>query len=189
MPTSHPAFAAPLPTLETPRLRLRAFTPADAGALHAHLQDERIARNTLTIPHPYPDGAADAFIALLGPSWGDGKRGTWAVTEREGGALVGAMGLVFVHAHHRAELGYWIAVDRWGRGYASEAASRVIAFGFDVLGLHRIEAHHYPENPGSGRVLQKVGMTHEGFHRAVVWRNGTPKDNVSYAILRTDPRP
>ncbi len=182
-------FAAPLPTLETERLLLRAFVAGDAAAVHDNLQDDRIARNTLTIPHPYPAGAAEVFIAGHASAWTDGKRATWAVIEREGGALVGAMGLAFNHAHHRAELGYWIAVSRWGRGYASEAGARVIRFGFDVLQLHRIEAHHYPENPSSGRVMQKLGMTHEGFHRAVVWRNGTPKDNVSYAILRSDPRP
>ena len=71
-------------------------------------------------------------------------------------------------------------VDRTGR-------HRVSA-GQGTLGLHRVEAHHFVENPASGRVLEHVGMTAEGVHRGVVWRDDRPRDLRSYAILRTDPR-
>ena len=76
----------------------------------------------------------------------------------------------------------------WGKGYATEATRRIIAFAFDDLGLHRVEAHHFLENPASGRVMRNAGMTPEGVHRAVVWRDGVARDLASYAILRTDPR-
>ena len=68
------------------------------------------------------------------------------------------LGLQFALAHRRAEVGYWIAKPEWGNGYASEATRCVLAFGFDVMQLHRIEAHHFMENPASGRVLERVGM-------------------------------
>jgi len=64
--------------------------------------------------------------------------------------------------HRRAELGYWIGVPYWGKGYATEAARSVVNYGFSTLELHRIFASHVPANPASGRVLTKIGMRHEG---------------------------
>ena len=182
-------FAMPLPTLTAERLTLRPFVPDDAPDVTRCLSDAAVARNTLTIPHPYPEGAAAEFIARQPPDWSAGKRAVWAITLRDAGALVGAVGLHFALAHHRAEVGYWIAVPAWGKGIATEAVRRVIAFGFDELGLHRLDAQHYVENPASGRVMTKAGMRHEGLMRGVVFRDGIPRDNERYAILRTDPRP
>ena len=61
----------------------------------------------------------------------------------------------------RAELGYWIGVPWWNRGYATEAGRALLDFGFGTLGLHRIMAHHMMRNPASGRVMQKLGMTRD----------------------------
>ena len=72
---------------------------------------------------------------------------------------------------------------------AKEALRAVLAHGFDVVGLHRIEAQHFKENPASGAVMRKAGMTHEGRLRGVVFRDGVPRDNELYAMLRSDPRP
>lgn len=181
-------FALPLPVIPADRLVLRPFAPADAPQVQRYLSDASVSRQTLTVPHPYPEGAADEFIAGHAPAWAAGKSATWAITRREDGALVGAIGLKIVRAHRRAEVGYWIAAPEWGKGYATEATRAAIAFGFDELGLHRIEAHHYLENPASGQVMRNAGMIPEGVHRGVVWRDGVPRDLASFAILRTDPR-
>jgi len=181
-------FAAPLPTLDTARLGLRPFEPADAAAVHAHLGDGRIAATTLTVPHPYPQGAAEEFISRHPTSWREGRSATWAIVGRADGRLVGAMSLRLTLAHHRGEAGYWIAVDEWGKGFATESLRRLIAFAFDELGLHRVEAHHFVENPASGRVMERCGMRREGVVRGAVFRNGAPRDLALYAILRTDPR-
>ncbi|MBX7118423.1 MAG: GNAT family N-acetyltransferase [Gemmatimonadaceae bacterium] len=183
-----PPFDAPLPTLRTARLVLRAFATADAGAVARNLADGRIAQNTLTIPHPYPAGAAEEFIASHAPAWSAGKRATWAVTRAADGELVGAIGLALARAHRRAEIGYWIAIAEWGKGYATEATRGVVAYAFETLGLHRVEAHHFLENPASGRVMRNAGLQPEGVHRGAVWREGRPRDLASYAILATDPR-
>lgn len=177
-----------MPSLTSERLVLRAFVPSDASDVTRYLSDAAVARNTLTIPHPYPAGAAEEFIARHAPDWSAGKRAVWAITDGVDGALRGAVGLHFARAHHKAEVGYWIAVPAWGKGIATEAVRRVIAFGFDELALHRIDAQHYAENPASGRVMTKAGMRHEGLMRGVVFRDGIPRDNELYAILRTDPR-
>ncbi len=177
-----------LPVLDTPRLTLRPFVAADAERVQLLLSDRRISDGTLRIPYPYPDGAAAAWIATHDALWASGKMATWAITQRDGGVLVGALSLHITAAHRRAEAGYWVAPEVWGQGVATEALRAAVAFGFDTLDLYRIEAHHYVENPSSGRVMAKVGMKHEGRLRGPVFREGVPRDLDLLAIVRTDPR-
>jgi RimJ/RimL family protein N-acetyltransferase len=176
-----------LDTLRTARLELRPFTAADAPVVQRLLGDRAVAEQTLSVPHPYPEGAAAEFIGRHAEWIATGKHLVWAIALH--GRVVGAMGLRIVRAHRRAEVGYWIAKAHWGQGIATEALRGVLAHGFDDLGLHRIEGQHYRENPASGAVMRKAGMTHEGRLRGVVFRDGVPRDNELYAMLRSDPRP
>lgn len=185
MQTPPPALP-PQPVLETPRLILRPFGDEDAPALIRELGDVEVARETLTIPHPYTPERAAEFLADLPRRYAAGKAVVWAITERAAGALVGAVGLTLTRAHRRAELGYWIAKSRWGQGVATEAARAVIQYGFADIELHRIDAHHFVENPASGAVMRKLGMQREGRLRAMVWRDGVPRDLELYAVLATD---
>lgn len=182
-------FDGPQPHLLAGRLVLRPFTLADAPVVEPLIDDPEVAAGTLRIPHPYPPGAAAGWIAEHADKWAAARLATWAITLAADGAILGAMSLRFTLAHRRAELGYWVARAEWGRGYATEAARATIAWGFDVAGLHRIDAHHYVENPASGAVLRKAGMRHEGLRRGAVFRDDVPRDLEEYAILRTDPRP
>ena len=75
-----------------------------------------------------------------------------------------------------------------GPGSRHPAVRLAVAWAFDAMGLHRVEAHHFVENPASGRVLAKAGFSMEGRRRGAVWRDGVPRDLVSYAMLRDDPR-
>lgn len=111
---------------------------------------------------------------------------TYAVTDRDDGNLLGAVGLVLQPAHLSAELGYWIGVPYWGRGYATEAAARVMEYGFSALGLNRIEAHHLAGNPASGRVMRKLGMRYEGTLRQKVRKWGRFEDVVMYGLLAAE---
>jgi [ribosomal protein S5]-alanine N-acetyltransferase len=178
-----------VPTLKTARLVLRPYRDDDAPALVRELGVKAVADGTLRVPHPYPPERAAEFLAMLHERHAAGKAMHWAVTESEGGRLVGGAGLTITAAHHRAELGYWIAQDRWGVGLATEASRALVSYAFDTLGLHRVDAHHYVENPSSGAVMRKLGMQYEGRVRAMVWRDGVPRDLELYAILKTDPRP
>ena len=177
------AIAGPRPVLETTRLLLRPYRPRDAADLQRLAGDRRIAATTATIPHPYPDGAAEAFIGAQEARWRDGTHLTCAITERGGDALVGAVGLVFAAEHARAELGYWIAVPAWGRGYATEASVALCDYGFATLGLHRIEARHVAGNPASGAVMRKLGMQQEGVLRGYKVKWDTLHDLVVCAVL------
>jgi ribosomal-protein-alanine N-acetyltransferase len=173
------------PTIETERLVLRPFRLEDASDVQRMCGAREIAAATLTIPHPYPDGAAEAWIAGHADAYGSGRSLELAIVLRADGALVGAVGLGFEREHRRAELGYWIGVTYWGRGYATEAASALVEHGFAVEGLNRIYAFHFANNPASGRVLQKIGMEHEGTRRGHTLKWGEYLDSEAYAILRS----
>lgn len=108
---------------------------------------------------------------------------TYAVIDSETGELVGAIGLSLIMEHRRAELGYWIGVPYWGRGYGTEAANAVLRVAFEDLGLHRVLSRHFLRNPASGRVLQKIGMRQEGLMRQHFLKWGTYEDVVIYGIL------
>lgn len=159
------------PTLYTERLTLRPFTPHDAFDVERFAGAREVADTTINIPHPYPHGAAAAWIEAHAPAWNEQSNATFAIVDTATGRLAGAISLMIKPEHRRAELGYWIAVHNWNRGYATEAGRRLIDFGFEVLGLHRIESRHFLRNPASGRVMQKLGMQPEGIERdwALKW--------------------
>lgn len=172
------------PELRTERLLLRPFRADDAADVERLAGEREIAVNTATIPHPYPEGAAAEWIAIQARRQREGEEVAFAVVERESGRLVGAMGLRLIHPHRRAELGYWIGKPYWGRGYATEAARAVLRYGFETLGLNRIHATHFTRNPASGRVMQKIGMTHEGRLRQHHIKWGVAEDVDFYGVLR-----
>jgi RimJ/RimL family protein N-acetyltransferase len=169
--------------LTTARLLLRALVPADTEALVRQAGDERVARTTLVIPHPYTTADATGFIALAARWWDRGDHATWGVTT--GDALVGCMGLTFTPEHRRAELGYWIGPQHWGRGYATEAGAAVVAWAF-AAGWERLTAGIFAGNRASERVVQKLGFQQEGLLRRHYLRFGDWKDVAFYARLRDD---
>ncbi len=175
---------APQPSLTTARLRLRPLAPDDAAALQRHAGRFEVAGTTINIPHPYAEGAAESFIAAQTLGWREDRSATWAVTRD--GDFIGCVGLQLVsRAHARARLGYWIAHPEWNRGYATEACRAVVDWAF-ADGWHRVEADHLCRNPASGRVMQKLGMRHEGRMRAYYRRFDQWEDVELYALVGGD---
>jgi RimJ/RimL family protein N-acetyltransferase len=175
-----------LPTIVTPRLRLRPFSLDDAPALARLCADRDVVATTLTLPHPYQLSDATNWISKH-PAEFDADVGVaLALTMRDVGILVGSIGLRIDRPHQRAEMGYLIGKGYWGRGYCTEAARATLAYGFRELGLHRIEANHFSNNPASGRVMRKLGMKPEGLRRHHVFRWGEFLDLVEYGILSQD---
>lgn len=174
------------PTLQTDRLILRPFTAADADAIVELVGDREIASNTLSIPHPYDRSVAEKWLATHEDAYARGQSVVFAVTDRASGTLIGCVGLVIERDHRRAELGYWIGVRHWRKGYCTEAAQAVMRHGFDTLGLHRLFAHHLTRNPASGRVMQKLGMRHEGTLHGHVLKWGVHEDLELYGVVKED---
>ncbi len=176
---------APMPTLRTERLILQPFALSDAPTVQRLAGDREVATTTLTIPHPYDDGVAEAWIGKHREYWEEQKSLALAVTTSEEG-LIGAISFALKLAHRRAEVGYWIGVPFWNRGFATEAARALIDFGFDQLGLNRVEAQYFVRNPASRRVLEKVGMKFEGIRREHMVKWDVAEDVGLCAILASD---
>lgn len=110
------------PRLQARRLVLREFTRGDTPEVRQLAGAREIARMTLLIPYPYEDGMAEEWIASLRPSYEAGEHVTFAVVLREGGELIGSIGMNLNARDNNGELGYWIGVPYWGCGYCTEAA-------------------------------------------------------------------
>ncbi|MDG0792983.1 GNAT family N-acetyltransferase [Cohnella ginsengisoli] len=172
--------------LYTDRLKLRLVEPRDAEPMERLINDKEIARTTLGIPHPYPPGSADAFIQRRQEAADKGEGFSFAVLDRPSGTFMGIVGLRIDPAHHHAELAYWLGRAYWNKGYCSEAAKRVLQFAWEDLKLHRVWAAAMTRNPASFRVMEKMGMKHEGVFRGHVLKDGTYEDLTYYALLRSE---
>ncbi len=172
--------------LQTQRLTLRPYTLADIPALVPLIGAREVAATTLRIPHPYTEDIAREFIALAEKDQASGQCVRLAIILREGDAFCGGVGLQIESDHRRAELGYWIGVPYWGHGYATEAALAMVKYGFEILELQRIFASYVPRNVASGKVLQKIGMRHEGYLRGHILKWGEFMDLEMYGMLASD---
>lgn len=153
----------------TERLLLRPGWAEDATALVGAIADEAVVRNLSRVPWPYGPAEAEAFLGL--PQ--DERRPRLLIFTRDSEPeLVGGIGIMDLDdgPAEQAELGYWIARAHWGRGYATEAARAVLDMAFHGLRLGRIEAGHFADNAGSGRVLAKLGFTAQGSR--MLYRSG-----------------
>ncbi len=174
------------PSLQTDRLVLRPFELSDADDVRRLAGERVIADTTLNIPHPYEDGMAEEWIATHQPGFEAGTSANFAVVLRAEDALIGAIGLRIGPEIEKAVLGYWIATARWNNGYCTEAARAMLRFGFETLYLNRIHASHLTRNPASGKVMQKIGMMHEGRGREHVKKWGIFEDVEFYGILKNE---
>jgi len=145
-----------IPVLETERLVLRAPRLGDVKAVALLANDRRIAENTARIPHPYRATDAEDFIA----SANLGTETVFLITLRNG-AVIGACGFTQID-RHPPEIGYWLGVKHWGKGYATEAVRALIDHIFTDLGDEAIQAAARVTNPASRRVLEKCGFQWSG---------------------------
>ncbi|MCR8641107.1 GNAT family N-acetyltransferase [Paenibacillus sp. N1-5-1-14] len=171
---------------ETNRLRLRRFELEDAGQVQALAGDVEIARTTLFIPHPYPDGVAETWIESTHQNIEAGTSYAFAMIHKETNLLIGAMTIGVTRHHDRGELAYWIGKPYWNQGYGTEAAARVMQYGFEQLGLNRVWAAAMTKNPGSSNIMKKIGMQYEGLFKEHVNKWDVYEDLVFYGLSKRD---
>ena len=167
--------------LRTPRLEIRRPRGADAPDMASAANDPRIAANMRdAFPSPYTIEDAREWIELAGAS---GWRGLSIACD---GRVIGGIGLHPGEDVHRfdAELGYWLGVDHWGVGYASEAVAAFCDHAFAQTVLQRLHAVVFHGNPASDRVLEKCGFVLEGLSRRAIFKNGRFLDCRTYARLK-----
>jgi [ribosomal protein S5]-alanine N-acetyltransferase len=167
-------------TLSTERLLLRKLNLNDAKQIEELAGDYEVAKTTLTIPHPYPKGSATIFIQSVLDS------DTYGLIQKESDQLIGMMTLKVHSTYQRGELGYWVGKPFWGKGYGTEAARALVQYGFQSLNLHKIYAQAFTTNPGSWRIMEKIGMKYEGTLRQHVYRFGEFYDLAQYGLLREE---
>jgi RimJ/RimL family protein N-acetyltransferase/predicted GNAT family N-acyltransferase len=181
------------PELHTPDLLLRPGRYTDAPAIRAAMQSWDVVRFLALPPWPYLHGHALGWMNTYIDQWQRNKTAPFVIIEKTSGELVGTAGLrAGALADARPALGnvgYWIARPHWGKGYATQALKALLAYGFDTLGMNRIDACHLAENRASGRVMLRAGMQQEGIRRGYSkGRDGQWHDDVLYSMLSTDPR-
>jgi ribosomal-protein-alanine N-acetyltransferase len=175
-----------IPTLQTTRLLLRPFALSDAPTVQLLAGDIAIADTTLNLPHPYADGMAESWISKHSEAFAKEEGLTLAIVNKPDGVLVGAISLMGIAKGHQAELGYWIGKPYWHQGYCTEAAQALVLCAFTKLGLLRVYASHFSRNPASGRIMQKLGMQHEGTRRQHIRKWDKLEDLELYGILKDE---
>ncbi len=180
---------ADLPKLETERLLLRRMRPDDAEDMFAYASDPEVTRYVLWDTHRSVEDSR-AFLRFATEGYERGDFGGWGLVLKASGAFIGTCGMEadYAREHSRAELGYVLAREHWGRGLMPEAVRRVIRFCFGWMDLNRVEARCIAENTASARVMEKAGMTYEGTLREREYIKGAYRDMKLYSILKREYR-
>jgi RimJ/RimL family protein N-acetyltransferase len=172
--------------LMTTRLRLRDFEVRDYQAVHGFATDLAVVRYVEWGPNTPEE--TKAFLREAKASADVSPRRRYAlavVVQSDPEKLIGSIELRVVSCEHRrGEIGYVLARESWGLGYATEATRRLLAFGFKELGLHKISATCDPENRASVAVLRKNGMHQEGVLRDHVYARGQWRDRLLLSVIR-----
>lgn len=174
------AVACPMATLTTERLVLRGFERSDAVDVYAYAQSPNVGPLAGWKPHESireSQAVVDGFMR---------KGEVWAVVSKLTGRVIGSVGL---HAdalrtvEDARELGYVLAEEAWGHGYATEACEAVLRYAFDELHCVIVSVRHFPGNQKSKRVIKKLGFQYEGTLRMTNrLPDGSLADSVCYAM-------
>jgi RimJ/RimL family protein N-acetyltransferase len=158
--------------LETERLMLRRPTLADVKAIAGLANDRRIAENTRRLPHPYSQDHAIEFVRGIA----NGPRETVFLIENNY-TPIGVVGIDWGEPE-TPELGYWLGVEHWGQGFATEAARAVIDFTFEEFDVEQLRSGARVTNPSSRNILEKCGFQWSGveLHRFEALGSSTPVD-------------
>lgn len=174
------------PTLSTERLILRPYSLDDVSDVVRLIGDVRVSETLLNVPYPYYEQDAIDWISTREPMFLSKANADFAITSGATGEYLGGIGLTFNPLMNYAELGYWVGLPHWGKGYVTEAARAVVDWGFRERNLNRILARHVPHNLASGRVMVKIGMQYEGTLRQHARKGSVYFDMVIYGMLRKE---
>lgn len=173
--------------MQTPRLTIRRFNPADANDLYEYLSDPQIYRFEPGAPLDQAQTGQRAAEMAASPHF-------WAVALRATGKVIGQIYLGQIEPAERltCELGYILNPAYQRQGYASEAAAALVRQTLTAGGMHRVVAHCNPDNVASWKLLEKIGLRREGLHRQDIFFRrdaaGAPlwTDTCVYALLAAE---
>jgi len=171
----------------TERLILRDFIPEeDAPILQGYLSDKELAWQSIAMPHPLPEGTALQYINNYQRFRKEGVSTWFAVTLKENNQFIGITGLIHYTEHKKAHVGYSLGRQYWGKGYATEAAKKMLEVGFKDLGLNRIGGTVYADNENSLKVMSRLGLKREGTWRSDFIKWGEVRDVAFFGLLKEE---
>ncbi|MBQ6788659.1 MAG: GNAT family N-acetyltransferase [Clostridia bacterium] len=174
------------PTLTTERLKLRKILKTDSEDYFEFASDPAVTKYLLWKPHDSFNFTRH-YLSYLQGRYRAGEFYDWGIVDLASGKFIGTCGFTsFDLTNNSAEVGYVLSRGWWHRGIAAEALTRVLDFGFNTLGLRRIEARYMADNESSRRVMEKVGMVFEGIRRDALLLDGVYISVGTCAILNDE---
>ena len=176
---------ATFPTLHTSRLDLIELTNEHVPDLFRIFTDERVTKYYDVIPMQ-EEADATKIMDILSARYRNRTGIRWGIALKGQRGVIGNLGFNTFTREHRSTIAYSIEHEYWNKGYVTEAIAAILKFGFEELGVNRIEAEVIPGNTASERVLEQLGFVHEGLLRQWMYWNGKHSDINMYALLKRD---
>lgn len=176
----------PFPVLESDRLIFREFVRSDSEDLFFIRSNDQIMEFMDTDKH-LSVLESEFLITQIEESFRNKSGINWAIVEKCSNKVIGYFGYWrLMREHCRAEIGFALKPEFWGKGYMTETLNTMIKFGFNSLKLHSIEANVNPANENSKHLLEKIGFKQEAYFRENYLYNGKFVDSLIYCLLETD---
>ncbi len=179
--------------IQTNRLILREWSARDLSSLVRNINNLEISKWLAVVPHPYTTKDGRRFIdKKLKEKRKKGKERqdyTLAIQLKDKSRIMGGIGIHKIdYSSGVGTLGYWLSQEYWRNGYMSEALEAIVNFGFNDLGLRRLEAGVFKGNPSSGVLLKKYGFAIEGMKRKAIKckATGIIHDEFMYGLIKGD---
>jgi ribosomal-protein-alanine N-acetyltransferase len=174
---------SPFPVLKTERLILRKTEMTDAPAMFVQRSDPQLMQYVDRKPCESIEEAA-AFIRMITDNLDDNSGISWAITTHDSDEMIGSIAIWrIMKEHYRGEVGYVLLPEYQGKGIMHEALGAVIAYGFDVMKLHSLEANTNPNNTPSHKLLERNGFVREAYFKENYYYNGKFLDSAIYSLI------
>ena len=174
------------PEFESERLIFRRIVHGDANDIFLIRSNNKVMR-FMDVPWHHSISDAEKLINSVEESYKNKTGISWGIVEKHSNSFIGYIGFIRIYPDHcRAEIGYALKPEFWGKGYMYETINKLVRFGFEEMKLHSIEANVNPLNEKSKKVLERVGFKKEAYFRENYFFNGKFLDSVIYSLLEKD---
>ena len=174
------------PELESKRLRFRKIYLNDANEIFLIRSNNEVMKY-MDVPRHHSINDSERLIETAEESYKKETGINWAIIEKDSNSFIGYIGFIRIFSEHcRAEIGYVLKPEYWGKGYMFETINKIVRFGFKEMNLHSIEANVNPLNERSQKVLERVGFKREAHFRENYLFDGKFLDSVIFSLLEKD---
>lgn len=174
------------PILTTKNLTLRRMRLSDLPALIDGANNRKITDQIINFNYPFTEEDAVIRFNFVLNGFKQKERFVFAITQHDNDELIGEIGIHLDKSNNSAQFGYWLNEKQWGKGIITEALGAILQFGFEVLKLNKIYATHYPDNPASGKVIQKNKMIKEAELKDHYLIDGQYRSVIQYRLTKSE---